>query len=70
MNLIDEALKLQAASIGKTPADYEMRKIPCRACGGFGVGEDQFGRGTGMCGRCDGTGWVEARIKPQQEEKK
>lgn len=69
MNILKIGLDIQSASLDKGPlAQESIFTVPCKSCGGFGRGEDQDGRSTGMCPRCDGSGWVDVIVKQKQEK--
>lgn len=56
-SLLEQGPAMQAASIGKTLADYSIFNIECPNCRGFMVdSQDQ------PCRRCDG-GYVEVKRK-------
>ena len=52
-SLITQGLRQQAASIGKSLADYSIFKIECPSCNGFSI----------QCVRCSGSGWIEVKRK-------
>lgn len=56
MNLIEQGLAMQAASIGKTLADYHVLKVPCPSCRGTLVDSQER-----SCRRCEATGFVEVK---------
>lgn len=56
MNLMTMGLEAQAASIGKTLADYHIEKRDCPSCHGMLVDSQER-----RCMRCDATGFVEVR---------
>lgn len=56
MNLMEMGLAAQAASIGKTLADYHVAKVPCPSCRGTLVDSQER-----SCRRCEATGFVEVR---------
>jgi|GEM_PF-4423686 len=60
MNLLDQALRLQAASIAR----YDILKEGCPRCDGSGVAESQQSGGHvnyGRCFLCGGAGVVELK---------